>query len=81
MFAIGIAPVPEARRGVEGALDSITAVLEPSRATSGYINFAERPTEIERLYSTDVHRRLREMKRRFDPAGLFMSNHPIDAVG
>jgi FAD/FMN-containing dehydrogenase len=78
MFAIGIAPVPEAKRGVESALDQVTAVLEPSRATSGYINFAERPTEIERLYSTDVHRRLREMKRRFDPDGLFRSNHPIE---
>jgi FAD/FMN-containing dehydrogenase len=78
MYAVGIAPVPEAKRGVEGALDRIAAVLEPSRARSGYVNFAERPTEIERLYSTDVHRRLREMKRRFDPAGLFRSNHPIE---
>jgi FAD/FMN-containing dehydrogenase len=81
VYAIGVAPVPPAREAVHAALDSVFELLHPYRAPWGSINFTERPVPLEQLYAPDTVTRLREVKRRYDPNGLFRSNHPIEAQG
>jgi FAD/FMN-containing dehydrogenase len=77
MFAVGIAPFPEARQAVDAAVDAAFAALDPWRSASGYINFAERETGMEQLYPATALQRLRELKRWYDPQDVFRSNHPI----
>jgi len=37
----------------------------------------ERPTEPQRFFPPDVHRRLREIKARVDPDDMLQANHPV----
>jgi len=77
MFAVGIAPFPEAKLAVQGAIAQVKQLLGPYAASSGYINFVETATDTAELYPATVHQRLRELKRWYDPADMFRSNHPI----
>ncbi len=77
MFAVGIAPFPEAKAAVNVAVDATFAALEPWRAPSSYINFIERETDLEKVYPPTSLQRLRELKRWYDPNDIVRSNHPI----
>jgi hypothetical protein len=43
------------------------------------MNFRESRSTGERLFSGGAFARLREIKRRVDPANLILSNHPVTA--
>ena len=77
MFAVGIAPFPEAKQAVHQAVDAVFAALGDWRAASGYINFVERETDLGTLYPPAALQRLRELKRWYDPTDMIRSNHPI----
>ena len=45
MFAVGIAPTPQAKMAVGGAVGSVIATFDQFRSSSSYINFHERRHE------------------------------------
>jgi hypothetical protein len=58
-------------------LDRIAEAFGPYENGRSYLNFAERRVDPARFYTPSVYRRLREVKRTFDPDELFRANHPI----
>jgi FAD/FMN-containing dehydrogenase len=42
-----------------------------------YLNFTEDHTDPARFYTQHTYRRLREVKRAYDPDNLIRANHPI----
>jgi hypothetical protein len=58
-------------------LDRIAEAFGPYENGRSYLNFAERRVDPARVYTPSVYRRLREVKRTFDPDDLFRANHPI----
>ena len=51
-------------------IDSICDGLRPWSTGGCYFNFADRPTELDKLYDADTLARLREVKERYDPDGV-----------
>lgn len=77
MFAVGIAPTPEAAAVVDAAVDCAKSALERWESPRTYFNFAERKVPAERLYPAETHRRLRRIRAAYDPGELFVANHRI----
>ena len=44
-----------------------------------YLNFAESRMDPRSIYPVESYERLRQAKARYDPAGMFLANHPVDA--
>jgi FAD/FMN-containing dehydrogenase len=61
---------------VREALADIDAIVEPLRAGE-YANFVETPADASRFFAPAVWSRLREVKRQYDPADLFVGNHHV----
>ena len=78
-YAVGMLAEPAAEQPLRAALAGVREALAPVDAGSHYLNFAEAPVEAETIYGAERLARLREVKRRYDPSGLFRGNHPIEA--
>jgi FAD/FMN-containing dehydrogenase len=76
-FAVGMVLDEETYRANRSQLDRVAEALGPYDNGRAYLNFAERRIDPARFYTPSVYRRLREVKRMFDPADVFRSNHPI----
>lgn len=76
--AMGLGVVMDDGRAVRTALDRFTAALRPHRA-GDYSSFVEEPTAASTFFAADVWARLRDVKRRYDPADVFAGNHHIPA--
>jgi len=61
---------------VRDALADVDAIVRPYLAGE-YANFVETPSDASRFFAPDVWARLREVKRRYDPADLFAGNHHV----
>ena len=76
-FALGMAPDAGteilSREHARRALDA----LEPWHGGRQYLNFVEEPADASIGYAPDAYRRLREIRRRVDPTGLFRAAHVI----
>ena len=79
-FAVGMVLNEEMYRANRSQLDRLREALGPYDNDRSYLNFAERRIDPARFYTPSVYRRLREVKRAFDPADLFRANHPIAPV-
>jgi hypothetical protein len=79
-FSLGVAPDPDAARATEATLSSIERALEPYRV-GDYPNFVEAPSDASAFFSPETWRRLRAIKRLYDPGDLFKANHPIPPAG
>lgn len=77
MFAVGMAPTPQARQAIRDYLDYLLAALAPWEAPSMYLNFAETAREPRALWGEHAHRRLCRIKGQVDPDDLIRSNHPV----
>ena len=77
LYAVGIAPTPEARAAVDGAVGRLRETLEPWEADHTYLNFAESRRRAASLFSSASYHRLRQIKAVVDPTDLIRSNHPI----
>ncbi|WP_308797359.1 FAD-binding oxidoreductase [Agromyces silvae] len=75
VYAVGIA-APGLGERLTTSLGRLFSLIEPWRAELGYLNFAERVVDAERLFG-DRLRRLRAVKQEVDPAGRLRSNHPV----
>jgi Berberine and berberine like len=77
MYALGVAPTPEAKAAVDGAVGSLRDVLAPWEAEHTYLNFADTRRKAASLYSSASYHRLRRIKAIVDPTDLIRSNHPV----
>lgn len=78
MFAVGVAPTPEAAEAVESAVTGVQYAFGPWTTGGVYLNFAERPKSGKALFgSFDTFQRLREVKAAYDAGDVIRSNHPV----
>jgi FAD binding domain/Berberine and berberine like len=77
MFAVGMAPTPEAHAAVEAVIADLREVLAPWEADHTYLNFAEKHRKAATLFSSASYHRLRRIKAIVDPTDLIRSNHPV----
>ena len=77
MSAIGTTMMPELAEKVPGDLDRIADAMQPWTASGGYLNFAERPCDVDSILPADTCARLADVKRRWDPDGRIVANHAV----
>jgi hypothetical protein len=77
LYAVGIAPTPEAAAQVRAHVGVITDALRPWAASRAYLNFAETRRDAHTLWTDTALDRLRRIKATVDPHDLIRSNHPV----
>jgi FAD/FMN-containing dehydrogenase len=80
LFAVGMAPTPEAKTAVEAYVDVVTKAMSPWQARHMYLNFAETDRDPSSFWSTESYDRLRRIKARVDPTEMISTNHPFPPV-
>lgn len=76
-FFLAVAATPE--MATEGAVSAQRAIhaLSPWANGRNFLNFSETPTDTATAYEEKAFRRLRKVRAKVDPAGLFLANHPV----
>jgi hypothetical protein len=78
LYAVGMVMSPEMGAAVVQHIEVMRSALSAWDTGRGTPNFAEAPTgSSSTLYPTEVFERLQDVRSRYDPSGLFRSNHPI----
>lgn len=77
MFGVGVPITPALGARVNGQLDHLDESLRPWSSDGGYLNFAERPCDVDAILPAETCARLREVKRRWDPDGIVRANHAL----
>ena len=77
MFAVGMAPTPEAGAAVKAHVELVQNALAPWDAGRAFSNFAMKRERGERLFGDLTYRRLQTVKAAVDPDDVFRSNHPV----
>jgi len=77
MYAVGMAPTPEAKAAVAAAVHELVDALEPWASAHTYLNFAESTRDARTLWTEAAYRRLVRIKEEVDPGDLFRANHPL----
>ncbi len=80
LYAVGMAPTPEAAAASEEHANAVVQALAPWAARHMYLNFAETRRDPETLWSEQAYPRLLEIRKAVDPTGLIRSNHPVTAA-
>jgi FAD binding domain/Berberine and berberine like len=78
LYAVGIAPTPEAAAQVRAHTQVVMDALRPWGAKQTYLNFAETKRDPHTLWPENAQHRLRRIKATVDPDDLIRSNHPIE---
>jgi hypothetical protein len=78
LYAVGIAPTPEAVAGVKAHIEVVMDALRPWAAGQTYLNFAETRRDPSTFWTETAHHRLRRIKATLDPDNLIRSNQPVD---
>jgi hypothetical protein len=77
MLALGAPMTPELGEVINPYLDRVHDAMQPWTSGGGYLNFADRPCNLDAILPPETCSRLREVKRRWDPDGLIGANHTI----
>jgi hypothetical protein len=77
LLGIGVPMTPELGEALPGALDRLCDAMEPWTAEGGYLNFAERPCDVDAILPPEICSRLTEVKRAWDPDGVIVANHAV----
>jgi len=80
LYAVGMAANEDMKQTVVERLDRLQAALAPWDA-GRFLNFTERPVGTARMFSDETHRRLREIKSKYDPDNVIQANHEIPPAG
>jgi FAD/FMN-containing dehydrogenase len=75
LFTFGLTPDPAIHAAVEGHVRSLVERMTPWDSGRRYLNFAESPIDPRSIYGPG-HDRLKDVRARYDPTGLFLPNHP-----
>jgi FAD/FMN-containing dehydrogenase len=77
LLAVGFAPTTEAGAAVSAHARAVKDTLSAWRADHDYFNFADAPAGADSLLPAAAHRRLQEIKARYDPDEAIISAHPV----
>jgi FAD/FMN-containing dehydrogenase len=77
MFTFGLAADAEMHAAVEHRAGHLIGELGPWDSGRRYLNFAESRVDPRSIFPEQSYDRLRELKARYDPEGVFVANHPI----
>jgi FAD binding domain len=77
LYAVGIAPTPQAAAQVRAHLEVVMDALRPWAAQQSYLNFTETRCDPHALWTDEAHHRLRRIKATIDPDDRIRSNHPV----
>jgi FAD/FMN-containing dehydrogenase len=77
-FAASMAVTPDMAAKAEQDLAKLDAALAPYSSARKYLNFTETPSAPDEFFEKATLDRLRAVKTRVDPEGIFRSNQPID---
>jgi hypothetical protein len=80
LYAVGVAPDPEAAAAVHSYVDVLKGALAPWDAGRRLLNFSERRIDPRAAYPAAAYRRLRAVKTLVDPDDVFQANHPIAPI-
>ena len=79
--AIGATPTPESKPVIRNYLDMLARQLRPFATGGTYLNFLDldgaTPERVQAAYGAQDWNRLRELKRKWDPANMFRLNRNI----
>jgi FAD/FMN-containing dehydrogenase len=76
-FGIGMVFDDASYRAHRTAIAAHAEAFAPYENGRQYLNFTEDHTDPARFYTQHTYRRLREVKRAYDPDNLIRANHPI----
>ena len=76
-FGVGALMAPEMAQPIAARLDQVSDAMKPWTASGSYFNFADRPCEIDKILPADTCERLADVKRKWDPGDLIVSNHQL----
>ena len=77
-FAASMAASPDMATKAEQDLARMDDALSPYSSARKYLNFTEKPSKPGEFFEKDTLDRLRAIKAKVDPEGIFRSNQPID---
>lgn len=77
MYAVGIAADAATAAKTAAYVEAVGRAFSPWAAAVQYANFVEHPGGRERFHDGETFRRLRAVKERVDPTGIFTGSHPI----
>jgi FAD/FMN-containing dehydrogenase len=77
VFAVGMAPTPQAGAAVKAHVELVHNALARWDAGCAFSNFATKRERGERLFGDLTYRRLQAVKAAVDPHDVFRSNHPV----
>jgi len=77
LFAVGLAPFPQAVAAVSRSVAEVRTAMRPWAARQMYLNLAETPRDPASFWTQQAYDRLRRIKAAFDPDNLIRSNHPV----
>jgi FAD/FMN-containing dehydrogenase len=77
LYCCALAAGPEAVVGQEHA-DRLAGAMAPW-TTGHFLNFTEQALDTELAYGPEAYKRLQAVRRRVDPHGLMVANHPVPA--
>jgi FAD/FMN-containing dehydrogenase len=81
IFGVGTPMTPDAGEAINASLDSLVAAMEPWAGDGGFLNFAERPCDLDAILPPETCARLREIKQRVDPDSTILANHLVSLTG
>jgi FAD binding domain-containing protein len=77
LLGIGMMMDPAMREPLDGQLDKLADAMKPWAAEGGYLNYAERPGDVDKILPPDICERLAQVKRSWDPDDLIRANHSL----
>jgi Berberine and berberine like len=80
MYAVGMAPVPQAVVPTRAQVEAVKQTLLPWSARQMYLNFADTVRDPRTFWSEHAYKRLRRIKACVDPRELLLANHPIEPL-
>jgi FAD/FMN-containing dehydrogenase len=76
-LAIAVAPDAEAAEAARARANLLAGSLASWSTGRTYLNLTEEPADPATLFSPESYRRLREVRARADPGGVFLANHAV----
>jgi len=77
LFAVGMAPTPEAASAVGYGVRAVTSAMAPWAAGQMYMNLADTSREACGFWTPQAYERLRRIKAAVDPTDMIRANHPV----
>lgn len=77
MSAVGALMAPDAGETVPRDLRRLDEAMAPFRAPGGYFNFVDSPCDADSILPAETCSRLAQVKRAWDPDGIFVANHAV----